>query len=372
MKSPVYLDFNATTPVAADVLDAMLPYLREHFGNPSSAHALGQRAAKAVEEARKQVAALIGAHADEVVFTGCATEANNLALLGTAQAMPAGRRHLIVSAVEHPAVMAPAMQLRRQGWDVSVLPVDSSGRVAPEALADLLRPDTALVSVMHANNEVGSLQPIEAIAALTRPRGILLHTDAAQSAGKIAVDVEALGVDLLTLAGLGALYVRAGTPLAPVLFGAGQEHGRRPGTENVAAIVGLGAASVLAQQTLPQLGGALRRGRDRLHERLGAAIPGLQLNGHPQHRLPNTLHLSFPGVSGRALLQAAAEDVAASVGSACHSEHDEVSGVLAAMGIDAARAAGAVRLSVGRSTTDDEIGRAAEALIAAWRRLAGA
>ncbi len=366
MKSPVYLDFNATTPVAADVLDAMLPYLREHFGNPSSAHALGQRAAKAVEEARKQVAALIGAHADEVVFTGCATEANNLALLGTAQAMPAGRRHLIVSAVEHPAVMAPAMQLRRQGWDVSVLPVDSSGRVAPEALADLLRPDT--------------LQPIEAIAALTRPRGILLHTDAAQSAGKIAVDVEALGVDLLTLAGhkfyapkgVGALYVRAGTPLAPVLFGAGQEHGRRPGTENVAAIVGLGAASVLAQQTLPQLGGELRRRRDRLHERLGAAIPGLQLNGHPQHRLPNTLHLSFPGVSGRALLQAAAEDVAASVGSACHSEHDEVSGVLAAMGIDAARAAGAVRLSVGRSTTDDEIGRAAEALIAAWRRLAGA
>jgi cysteine desulfurase len=380
VKSPVYLDFNATTPVAADVLDAMLPYLREHFGNPSSAHALGQRAAKAVDEAREQVAALIGARTNEVVFTGCATEANNLALLGAAQAMPAGRRHLIVSAVEHPAVMAPAMQLRRQGWDVSVLPVDSSGRVGPEALAALLRPDTALVSVMHANNEVGTLQPIEAIAALTRPRGILLHTDAAQSAGKIAVDVEALGVDLLTLAGhkfyapkgVGALYVRAGTPLAPVLFGAGQEHGRRPGTENVAAIVGLGAASVLAQQTLPQLGGELRRRRDRLHERLGAAIPGLQLNGHPQHRLPNTLHLSFPGVSGRALLQAAAEDVAASVGSACHSEHDEVSGVLAAMGIDAARAAGAVRLSVGRSTTDDEIGRAAEALIAAWRRLAGA
>jgi cysteine desulfurase len=380
VKSPVYLDFNATTPVAADVLDAMLPYLREHFGNPSSAHALGQRAAKAVDEAREQVAALIGARTNEVVFTGCATEANNLALLGTAQAMPAGRRHLVVSAVEHPAVMAPTMQLRRQGWDVSVLPVDSSGRVAPEALAALLQPDTALVSVMHANNEVGTLQPVEAIAALTRPRGILLHTDAAQSAGKIAVDVEALGVDLLTLAGhkfyapkgVGALYVRAGTPLAPVLFGAGQERGRRPGTENVAAIVGLGAASVLAQQTLPQLGGELRRRRDRLHERLGAAIPGLQLNGHPQHRLPNTLHLSFPGVSGRALLQAAAEDVAASVGSACHSEHDEVSGVLAAMGIDAARAAGAVRLSVGRSTTDDEIGRAAEALIAAWRRLAGA
>jgi cysteine desulfurase len=333
-----------------------------------------------VDEAREQVAALIGARTDEVVFTGCATEANNLALLGTAQAMPAGRRHLVVSAVEHPAVMAPAMQLRRQGWDVSVLPVDSSGRVAPEALAALLRPDTALVSVMHANNEVGSLQPIEAIAALTRPRGILLHTDAAQSAGKIAVDVEALGVDLLTLAGhkfyapkgVGALYVRAGTPLAPVLFGACQEHGQRPGTENVAAIVGLGAASVLAQQTLPQLGGELRRRRDRLHERLGAAIPGLQFNGHPQHRLPNTLHLSFPGVSGRALLQAAAADVAASVGSACHSEHDEVSGVLAAMGIDAARAAGAVRLSVGHSTTDDDIGRAAEALIAAWRRLAGA
>jgi cysteine desulfurase len=333
-----------------------------------------------VAQARERVAALIGAGTDEIVFTGCATESNNLALLGAAAAAAPGRRHFVVSAVEHPAVTAPAQHLRRLGWEATVVPVDGTGRVSVQAVADALRDDTALVSVMHANNEVGTLQPIDEIAALTRPRGILLHTDAAQSAGKIDVDVDALGVDLLTLAGhkfyapkgVGALYVRAGTPLAPVLFGAGQEHARRPGTENVAAIVGLGAASVLAQQTLPQLGRELRRRRDLLHERLGAAISGLQLNGHPQHRLPNTLHLSFPGVSGRALLQAAADDVAASVGSACHSEHDQVSGVLAAMGVDAARAAGAVRLSVGHSTTDDEIGRAADALIAAWRRLAGA
>jgi cysteine desulfurase len=324
------------------------------------------------------VAALIGARADEIVFTGCATEANNLALIGVAQATPPGRRHIVISAVEHPAVTAPAQHLQRQGWRLTIVPVDGSGRVAVQAVADALRDDTALVSVMHANNEVGTLQPIEAIAGMTRPRGILLHTDAAQSAGKIALDVEALGVDLLTLAGhkfyapkgIGALHVRAGTPLAPLLFGGGQERGLRPGTENVAAIVGLGAAALLARQSLPRLGDQLRRLRDRLHERLAGAIAGLQLNGHPQHRLPNTLHVSFPHVSGRALLEAAADDVAASVGSACHSEHDTVSGVLAAMGIDAARAAGAVRLSVGRSTTDGDVDRAAGSLVAAWRRLA--
>ena len=375
MKLPVYLDHNATTPVHPQVLEAMLPFLREHFGNPSSSHALGRVAAAAVCAAREQVAGLIGASASEIVFTGCATESNNLALLGVARALGQARRHLVVSAVEHPAVMAPALRLRDEGWELSIVAVDESGRVEPAAVAQALRPDTALVSIMQANNEVGTLQPVAQIATLTRSRGVLLHTDAAQSVGKIEVDVAALGVDLLTIAGhkfgapkgVGALYVRAGTALRNVLDGADQEHGLRPGTENVALIVALGAAARLARESLPALSEDLRRKRDRLHARLAEAIPGLLLNGHPGHRLPNTLHLSFPGVSGRALLEAASATVAASLGSACHSAHDAVSGVLAAMQIDAARAAGSVRLSVGRTTTDAEIDRAAKALVDAWR-----
>ena len=379
MTDPVYLDYNATTPVAPEVLHAMLPFLRDQFGNPSSTHLLGRRAAQAVAEARERVAILIGAQPQEVVFTGCATESNNLALLGVARAMPPGKRHLVVSAVEHPAVIAPARYLVEQGWDLSIVAVDSTGRVSPQAVAAALRDDTALVSVMHANNEVGTLQPLEEIARITRRRGVLLHTDAAQSAGKVALDVNALGVDLLTLAGhkfyapkgVGALYVRAGTPVRAVLFGADQEHGLRPGTENVAAIVGLGVAAELAGSDLARVAADLRERRDQLHAVLVRDVPGLALNGHPQHRLPNTLHVSFPGVSGRALLQAACDSVAASVGSACHSEHDAVSGVLAAMGLDASRAFGAVRLSVGRMTTVEDVRRAADGLMAAWRRLAG-
>lgn len=378
MSDPIYLDHNATTPVAPEVLDAMLPWLRGGYGNPSSTHPYGRRAAQAVAVARNQVAELIGAAAQEIVFTGCATESNNLALLGVARALGVEKRHLVVSAVEHPAVMAPAMHLRSQGWDVTVLPVDSFGSVSVDDVGRALRPDTALVSVMHGNNEVGTLQPVAAMTALTRPRGILLHTDAAQSAGKLRVDVDELGVDLLTLAGhkfsapkgVGALYVRAGTPIRAVMHGADQEHGLRPGTENVALIVALGAAAALASASLPDLTPKLLALRDRLHARLEAGVPGLQLNGHPQHRLPNTLHVSFPGVSGRALLADAADTVAASVGSACHSEHDAVSGVLAAMGIDAARARGAVRLSVGRTTLVDDIDCAVAALVSAWAGLA--
>jgi cysteine desulfurase len=377
MTQPIYLDYNATTPIAPDVFDAMLPWLRGEFGNPSSTHPFGWRAAQAVAAARQQVADLIGAQPQEIVFTGCATEANNLALLGVAHALDTTRRHLVVSAVEHPAVMAPALRLHDLGWALTVLPVDAFGRISLEQLTDALRPDTALVSVMHANNEVGSLQPIGEIARITRERGVLLHTDAAQTVGKLPLNVGELGVDLLTLAGhkfyapkgVGALYVRAGTPIRSVMHGAGQEHGLRPGTENVAAIVGLGAAAALAGASLPAASGHLRALRDQLHESLAAAVPELRLNGHPEQRLPNTLHVSFPGVSGRALLARAADVVAASVGSACHSEHDAVSGVLAAMGVDAARAAGAVRLSVGRMTTLEEVGRAAEGLVAAWHGL---
>ncbi|MDP1652407.1 MAG: cysteine desulfurase family protein [Rhodocyclaceae bacterium] len=404
MTHSIYLDYNATTPVAPEVAVAIRHWLEDDFGNPSSSHVYGRRAAQAVLQARTEVAALIGAQTEEIVFTGSATEANNLALLGVARALPA-KCHIVVSAVEHPAVMQPALHLRELGWDVSVVPVDGAGRVAVAAVAAALRPDTALVSVMLANNEVGTLQPIAEIAALARANGSLMHTDAAQAAGKLPLDVAALGVDLLTLAfhkfygpkGIGALYVRrlkkhAGPPqvflgplggepsaarfsggdhipLKPILFGAGQERGLRPGTENVALIVGAGETARLARECLPQVAAHLAAMRDALHRRLAADVPGLQLNGHPDHRLPNTLHVSFPRVSGRDLLAACSDTLSASVGSACHSHGDAVSGVLAAMGCDAERARGAVRLSVGRDTTDEEIVRASGALIAAWQRL---
>jgi cysteine desulfurase len=378
VKMPIYLDYNASTPVATEVAEAMQPFLREAFGNPSSAHAYGRRAREAIEQARAAVATLIGARTNEIVFAGCATEANNLALCGVAHAMLPNKRHIIISAAEHPAVLEPASWLKMQGWEVSVVGVDRNGRVKPADVARLLRDNTALVSIMHANNEVGTIQPIAAIAALAHEQGALMHTDAAQSPGKIAVNVDMLGVDLLTLAGhkfyaakgIGALYVRTSTPIQPFARGAGQEHGLRPGTENVSAMVGMGVAAQLAARHLMKDASQLQRLRDELHRLLESGIPGLMLNGHPAERLPNTLNVSFPCVSGRALLAAVESDVAASVGSACHSESDIVSGVLAAMGTSPAQAMGAIRLSVGRFTTVDEISQAAHALIAGWRKLA--
>ena len=377
MSDPIYLDYNATTPVDPRVVEAMLPYLRTHYGNPSSDHVYGHAAKAAVDQARAEVAALIGAQPAEIIFTGCATEANNLAVLGVARSLRGRGRHLVTSAIEHPAVARPLAQLADDGWDVTVLAVDAHGRVSPADLAAALRDDTVLVSIMHANNEVGTLQPIAELAAIVHARGALFHTDAAQSAGKVPVDVAALGVDLLTIAGhkfyapkgVGALFVRPGTPIAPIQFGAGHEGGLRPGTENVPHLVGLGAAAVLAQRHLPTIGDRLRRQRDALHARLDSEIPGLALNGDRDERLPNTLNLSFPGVSGRDLLARTLE-IAASVGSACHEEADAVSGVLGAMGVSAERARGAVRLSLGAPTTDAEITAAADALIDAWRSLA--
>ena len=374
MNAPVYLDYNATTPVDPKVADAIEPYLRQHYGNPSSTHVYGDNAHQAVEQARQQVAILIGAKADEIVFTGCATEANNLAIRGAARALRDKGRHIITSAVEHPAVEQPCRRLGEDGWEISVIPVDKYGQVDPAQLSDALRDDTVLVSIMHANNEVGTIQPVEKIAAITRPRGILLHTDAAQSVAKIPVSVDDLGVDLLTLAGhkfyatkgVGALYVRRGTPLQPVLVGAGHEAGLRPGTENVPAIAGLGEAARLAYERNSGHTQQLCLLRDQLHALLTEAIPGILLNGHPEQRLPNTLNLSFPGMDGRDLLAHAAAEVAASVGSACHEDDETVSGVLGAMGINTDRARGAVRLSLGTPSTGAEIERAAKALIAAW------
>lgn len=376
MTVPIYLDYNATTPIAPEVAATMQPFLLAEFGNPSSAHGRGEWARQAVAVARAELAALIGAGPGEIVFTASATEANNLALLGVARALP-NKRHIVFSAVEHPAVMQPALHLRELGWEVSIVAVDANGRVDQAAVATALRPDTVLVSIMHANNEVGTMQPIAEIAALAHANGSLMHTDAAQSVGKVALDVIALGVDLLTLAGhkmyapkgIGALFVRPGTPLKPIQFGADQEHGLRPGTENVPHIVALGTAARLAHESLPAATAQLAALRDELQRRLSDGVPDLMLNGHPEYRLPNTLHVSFPGVSGRELLAACADIVCASVGSACHSHGDAVSGVLASMGCNAARARGAVRLSVGRYTRLEEIETAAAALVSAWRKI---
>jgi cysteine desulfurase len=374
---PLYFDYNATTPVLPEVLEAMLPLLREDFGNPSSTHPYGRRAKEALEAARAQVAALLGARPEEVVFTSGGTEASNLAIRGTAEARPE-RRHLVTTRVEHPATAQPCRHLERQGYTVTWLGVDGEGRVRLEEAEAALREDTALLTVMHSNNETGTLLQVAELSALARRRGALVHTDAAQSPGKVALDVDALGVDLLTLAGhklgapkgVGALYVRRGTPLRPFVLGGGQERGVRPGTENVPYIVGLGVACELARARLGQGSGAMLALRERLWERLRAGVPGLRLHGHPTERLPNTLNVGFPGVRGSAVL-AAAPEVAASTGSACHEGGETASGVLLAMGLAPEAALGAVRLTLGPSTTAEDVDAAAEALVRAWRRVAG-
>ena len=375
---PIYLDYNATTPVDPLAAQALEPWLRERFGNPSSAHLYGKEAKAAVETARAEVAALIGGRPGDMIFCGSATEANNLAIFGVARALRGERRHLVTSAVEHPSVMQPMRSLEAEGWQLTVLPVDGTGRVRMEAAAHAIRRDTALISVMLANNETGTMQPVSEIAALAHACGAFMHVDAAQGAGKIPIDVHDLGADLLTLAGhkfyapkgVGALYVREGTPILPIMAGAGHERGLRPGTENVPYIVALGTAARLAQEGLAVEAARLRSLRDALQERLVIAIPGLLLNGHPAERLPNTLNLSFPGVAGWQLL-AAAPEIAASTGSACHGGGHTVSDILAAMSMPREQALGALRLSLGRFTSEAEIDGAASVLIAAWRRLTG-
>lgn len=365
----IYLDYNATTPIASEVAGAMAPFLEREYGNPSSDYPLGWSAKLAVEQARRQVAALIGAWPEEIVFTGCATEANNLVLKGVAWHFKGGQ--IITTAVEHPAVLAPCRWLATQGFEVTVLPVDGEGRVDPDDVRRALTPHTILISVMHANNETGALQPVAEVAAIAREAGVWCHTDAAQSIGKVPVDVEDLGVDFLTLAGhkfyapkgIGALYIRRERELTPLLHGGGQEGGRRSGTENVPHIVGLGEAARLARERLPEDGRRMQTLRDELYRRLAEGFPGLRLNGPVAERLPNTLNISFPGLSGRKILQGIA-GLAASVGAACHGEVETPSPVLLAMGLTPELALAAVRLSVGRYTTGEEVAQAAELLLA--------
>jgi len=382
MVVPIYLDYNATTPLDPAAVEAMLPFLREHHGNASSTHAYGKTAHDAVEQARGQCAELLGAKSDEIVFTSGGTEASNHAIKGPVFAKLRGifgrwarDAHLIVSAIEHPATRQPCEFLKRLGCRVTVVHVDRQGLVDPEAVRKAIDRKTTLVSIMHSNNEVGTLQPIREIAAIARERGVLVHTDAAQSMGKVRVDVNKLGVDLLTVAGhklyapkgVGLLYIRQGLTLEPLIHGAGHEAGRRAGTENVPYLVALGKACELARQSLPDATHRLQQLRDRLWQRLQEKLGDrVVLNGHPERRLPNTLNVNFVGHVGADLLQRTPE-IAASTGSACHEGKISQSPVLCAMGVPPELGRGAVRLTVGRFTTEEEVDRAAEALAGALR-----
>lgn len=364
---PIYLDYNATTPLDPRVADAMEPFLRGHFGNPSSSHIFGREARQAVGQARDHVAALLGAQPDEIVFTSGGSESDNMAVFGAAEAHAARGRHLIISAVEHPAISEPCRVLAERGHPLTVLPVDRTGAVGVDDLRAALRDDTVLVSVMHANNEVGRIQPIAELAGLCRDHGIWLHSDAAQSVGKIPVNVDDLGVDLLTVAGhklygpkgIGALYIRRGCELPRFIHGAGHESGRRAGTENVLEIVGLGAAARLALEELDSGQTHSRQLRDTLLDALRQHAPEIRVNGDLERGLPNTLSVSFVGLDAAALLRDLGDRVAASPGAACHADGVEMSAVLAAMKVPVDQAMGTVRFSVGRFTTEADVAAAA-------------
>jgi cysteine desulfurase len=377
MNKPIYLDFNATTPVHPAVLDAMLPFFGPVFGNPSSAHPYGFQLRSAVENGRAHLATLIGAEPDEIIFTSCGSESNNLALKGLTFAHSGARNHIVISAVEHPAVTNTARFLQRQGFSVTKLPVDSYGRVDAEAVREAVTERTLVVSVLHGQNEIGTLQPLAEIAAVAHERGALVHTDAAQSVGKIPVDVRKLGVDLLTIAGnkfyapkgAGALYVHRGVELEPLIHGGGHERGLRAGTENAAFAVALGRAADLAQERLPLYVGHVRPLRNRLHEAILSEINDAVLNGHPEERLPNTLNVSFPGVDSTELQTLVRERVACSTGCGCHAGKTAPSVTLLAIGRSEALAIGALRLTLGIETTEPEIDEAASVLISAVRQL---
>jgi cysteine desulfurase NifS len=364
---PIYLDYNATTPIDPEVAEAMLPFIHQHFGNPSSSHAFGATAKKAVEEARGQVAEMLRCRVDEVVFTSGGTEANNYAIKGVAGAYRDKGNHIITSSVEHPAVTEVCRYLEGHGCRVTYLPVDGFGLVDPGDVEAAMTLQTVLVTIMHSNNEVGTVEPIREIGEIAHRHGALVHTDCAQSIGKVPVHVDDLGVDLLTVAGhkiyapkgVGALYVRTGVKLEKLIHGANHEMDWRAGTENVIEIVGLGKACALIAQNLPRYQGHLRKMRDRLEVRFLDRFPAARINGHPEERLPNTSSLSFKGLAANVILSELS-GVAASAGAACHSDRVEVSSVLAAMGVPLEYAMGTVRFSVGRFTTEDEVDRAAD------------
>jgi len=372
----IYLDHNATTPIAPEVAQTMKPYWGPEFGNPSSCYHLGQSARAALDAARLQVAGFLGCQPTAVVFTSGGTESNNAVIKGVAHSLKNKGRHIITTSIEHPAITNPCLFLLGRGYDVTFLPVDKTGLLDPVAVKDAIRPDTILISVMHANNETGTIEPIAEIGDIAREAGVLFHTDAAQSAGKIPLPVSELHVDFASLAGhkmyapkgVGALFIRDGLRIEPLMHGAGQESGRRAGTENVMFAAALGRACTLARERMSEDAERIRRLRERLHERLSSGVPGLVLNGHPHHRLPNTLNVSFPGVEGGKLLNAIPE-ICASTGAACHERSVTISHVLAAMQTPEAVARGAVRLTLGRGNTREDIDRAAEMLIREYHNM---
>ncbi len=378
MTRPIYLDHHATTPVDPRVLEAMLPYFVDHYGNASSrSHAFGRTAAAAVEEAREQVARSIGARYSEIVFTAGSTESNALAIQGIARARPGC--HLVTTAIEHRSVLDTCRRLEGAGWGLTVLPVDRFGRVAPGDVQRALRPDTALVSVMAANNEIGTLQPIAAIGALVRERGALFHVDATQALGRMPLDVDAASIDLLSLSahklygpkGIGALYLRRRprrVELAPLLDGGGQENGLRSGTLNVPGIVGMGVACELAAGSIDEECARLRALRERLFATLARELDAIALNGHPDERLAGNLNVGIEGVEAEALLLGLAE-VAVSAGAACSSGSVKPSHVLEAIGAARGGARAALRFGIGRFNTEDEIDRAARLVVDRVRRL---
>ncbi len=381
---PVYLDHHATTPLDPEALDAMMPFLRGEFGNAASrTHAYGWRAAEAVESARARVAAAIGGEAREIVFTSGATEANNLAILGFAEANADRGRHVVTAATEHTSVLDPCRELRARGFDVGVLPVDSDGRLSPEDVARSLKPETILVTLALANNEIGTLHPIAAIAMAARERGIACHCDASQAVGKVPVDVRRLGVDLLSFTahklygpkGVGALWVRRATPrlaLAPLLFGGGHEKGLRPGTPNVPGAVGFGVAAEKAAGRVFEESLRIGSLRDRLERSILGRLPGVVRNGHPAERLPGNANLSFEGVTAEAVMEGMRDEVAVSSGSACSSASVSASHVLLAIGRDERLAHASIRFGVGRQNTEKDIDRAADAVVREVTRLRAA
>lgn len=386
MDDAIYLDHNATTPLDPRVLEAMLPFLQGEFGNAASRqHAFGRRAWAAIERARQQVASLLGASPEEIVWTSGATESDNLAILGLAAAYPE-RRHIVTSAVEHKAVLDPCRHLARLGHALTVLPVDGEGRVDPATLPPALRPDTLLVSVMAANNETGTLQPVAELGRICKERGVLLHCDAAQAAGRIPLDVQSLGIDLLSLSGhklhgpkgVGALWLRSKRPRVrcqPLLHGGGHERGLRSGSLDVPAIVGLGAACAIARQEMAEEAVRVAALRDRLWAALQAGLEGqggVVRNGHALHCLPNTLNVRFPGLSAEGLLRSFGDVLAVSSGSACTTASLEPSHVLRAMGLSDDDAFASLRFSLGRFTSEEQIDRAAALVVAAVRRLRAA
>jgi cysteine desulfurase len=370
MRPPVYLDYNATTPHDPEVAAAMLPYLKKYFGNPSSSHRYGVLTREAVENARTQVALLLNCLPEEIVFTSGGTESNNHAIKGIAFACREKGNHIVTSQVEHPAVTEVCKFLNASGFDVTYLPVDEFGQVNISDAEKAITPQTILITIMHANNEVGTIQPIAEISKIAREKGIIMHTDAAQSVGKLVTDSGVLGVDLLSVAGhklyapkgIGALYIRKGVRPAKLIHGAGQEHGKRAGTENVLEIVGIGKACEIARRDMEGGMRRMREMRDMLHNELMKKFKDVRLNGHPENRLPNTLSLSFPGLNTATFLSEVKDYVALSAGAACHSGVFEISHVLKAMGVPAAWAKGTLRFTTGKLTTEKEVRRAINVL----------